>query len=662
MLLDIVKNQIEKALKENREIFSSFELANFNVSYIEEEKFGHVSTNVAMVLAKDLKQNSKDVAQNIVEGINKSIQTFTSNTENITNKNTANINNSENIFSKIEVAGPGFINFTFSDEFLLSNFSNNKNSESNLENILNNIKNKNINNLNDKNILVEYTDPNPFKVFHIGHLMTNIIGESMAGLYELAGAKVKRINYQGDIGRHIAINIFSILKPENKIVFDNFKSDKENKNIKQKVEWLGKMYATGYAEFDAANSKEEKSEEDIKIINLVAEINKKIYEKSDSEINEIYEIGRAWSLEYFESLYKMLGTKFDKYIFESEAAPIGLDIVMNNVESEFKKDFVFEIGEEGAIIFDGEKEISDNGKKLHKRVFVNKNGLPTYEAKDLGNMEIKLAYAKENNFDIYKSVVITANEVNDYFKVIEKVIEKLRPELKDNLMHYGHGMMKFADGKMSSRKGNIIAGDELIENVGEKLKEKFLESRVIDEKEKDSLIEKVSIASIKYAVLRQAIGRDVIFDMDKVISVEGDSGPYLQYTHARLCAVAKNKIENNNNTEEVKKSLIKKLLSSILKIVKKENSNNNFKININPENKNLILTIEKYEDILVEVISEMSPHKLVTYLTLLCREANSWYAHNRVAGNPENEFIAFRAREILAHGLKVLAMHAPERM
>ena len=357
----------------------------------------------------------------------------------------------------------------------------------------------------------------------------------------------------------------------------------------------------------------------------------------------------------------MLGTKFDKYIFESEAASIGLDIVMNNVESEFKKDFVFEVGEEGAIIFDGEKEIGDNGKKLHKRVFVNKNGLPTYEAKDLGNMEIKLAYAKENNFDIYKSIVITANEVNDYFKVIEKVIEKLRPELKDNLLHYGHGMMKFADGKMSSRKGNIIAGDELIENVGEKLKEKFLESRVIDIQEKDKLIEKVSIASIKYAVLRQAIGRDVIFDMDKVVSVEGDSGPYLQYTHARLCAVAKDNNEiKNENKEEAKKSLIKKLLSYILKIFKKENLNNN--LNINAENKNLILTIEKYEDVLIEVISEMSPHKLVTYLTLLCREANSWYAHNRVAGNPENEFIAFRAKEILAHGLKVLAMHAPERM
>ena len=619
MLLNIVKKEIEKALQSS-EMSTPFsnsgsdvnndtkrDVDSFDVSYIEEEKFGHVTSNISMILARSSKQNPKDVAQSIVDAIN-----------------------SSSVFSKIEVAGPGFINFTFSDDYLAENFVQND-----VESIIENIKSKNINNLNGRDVLVEYTDPNPFKVFHIGHLMTNIIGESLAGVYELAGAKVKRVNYQGDVGRHIAINISAILKTENKNIFQEMAADTEHKvkSLKQKVQWLGEKYAEGYSEFDGANSKEDKSDEDTKIINHVSNINKSIYEKSDTEIKDIYDIGRAWSLEYFEVLYKMLGTKFDKYIFESEAAPIGLDIVLKNIKSDNntkENKNIFEIGEEGAIIFDGEKEISSNGKKLHKRVFVNKNGLPTYEAKDLGNMEIKLAYARENNLNIYKSVIVTANEVNDYFKVIESVIEKLRPELTGNLVHFGHGMMKFADGKMSSRKGNIIAGDELISDIGDKLKEKFSESRIVNEEEKSKLIEKVSVASIKYAVLRQAIGRDVVFDIDKVISVEGDSGPYLQYTHARLSAVAKD--------------------------------NDNLKININAENQNLILTISKYEDALVEVISENAPHKLVTYLTLLCREANSWYAHNRVVGNSDNELIASKAKEILAHGLSVLAMHAPKSM
>ncbi len=675
MLLAIVKNQIQKVLEENKEKYFNFKSdnlridsdnnsrVNFDVSYIEEPKFGHVSSNIAMTMAKDLKQNPKDVAQKIVDAIALDPLSFG---EGLGERAGLDKIGKSNTFSKIQVAGPGFINFTFSDEFLADNFYSSKyNSDSSLENILSEIKNKNISNLNNKNVLVEYTDPNPFKVFHIGHLMTNIIGESIAGIYELAGAKVKRINYQGDVGRHIAINIFAILKPENKKIFDELEGGIENKhkNIKQKVQWLGDRYAEGYAEFDAANSKEEKSAEDIKIINLVADINKKIYEKSDLEINKIYEAGRAWSLEYFETLYKMLGTKFDKYIFESGAAPIGLDIVMQNVAKVplsfgeglgVRPEPVFEIGDEGAVIFDGEKEVDDKGNKLHKRVFVNKNGLPTYEAKDLGNMEMKLAYAKENNFDIHKSIVITGNEQSDYFKVLYKAIQKINPELQNKLSHFGHGMMKFADGKMSSRKGNIIAGDELIGNVGEKLKEKFSDSRILDAQEKECLIEKVSIASIKYAVLRQAIGRDIIFDMDKVVSVEGDSGPYLQYTHARLCAVAKDKNEDAKTPVTPLSERGEETLS--------KNLENNFKININAENKNLILTIEKYEDVLVEIISEMSPHKLVTYLTLLCREVNSWYAHNRVAGDQSNEFIAFKTKEILAHGLNVLAVHAPEEM
>lgn len=572
MLLDVVKNIVKAEVSEG---------LDFNVSYIENLQFGHVATNVAMILAKNQKKNLAYLVREV--------------TQNILDKN------KENIFSKIEVAGPGFINFTFSDVFL------EKLLDKNVEQILENIKKQSIGDLNGKEILVEYTDPNPFKVFHIGHLMTNIIGESLGGIYELTGAKVRRINYQGDVGRHIAINIYAILKPDNKKVFDELKikSDLTEEDIKERVVWLGERYAEGYKDFD--------DDQNVEIKDLIADINKKIYERSDENINEIYDAGKKWSMEYFETLYKLLGTKFDKYIMESEAAPIGLELVKNNIPK------VFEEGDEGAIIYDGEKE------GLHKRVFINKNGLPTYEAKDLGNMEIKLkAYP-----DISKSIVITATEQSDYFKVLYKATEKLRPELTGKLLHYGHGMMRFADGKMSSRKGNIIAGDGLIENVKESIFAKFGNTKIDNEEEKNFILEKVAIGAIKYAVLKQAIGRDVIFDMDKVVSVEGDSGPYLQYTHARLSSVAQ-----NNNTD----------------------------IKITEKNKKIILNILKYEDVLTEVVRDIAPQKLITYLIEIAREANSWYAGNRVVGNPENEFIAYKIKSVINHGLNTLAIHAPERM
>lgn len=577
MLIQIVKEQLNNVLKVE---YSEFASRDFAVSFIENSVFGHVSSNIAMVLAKDLKKSPVILAEEVV-----AILLSSSN---------------KNIFAKVEVANPGFINFTFSQEFILTNL---KLIDADL--IRKNIKESDILGLNEKTVLVEYTDPNPFKVFHIGHLMNNIIGEAMACIYELSGANVKRINYQGDVGRHIAINIYAILKPENLEFFNNLKND-NTLNIKSKVDWLGEKYAEGYRDFNSGENN---------IEHEVARINKLIYEKSDDLINEIYNIGREWSLQYFEVLYATLGTKFDKYIFESEAAPIGIKLVECNLNK------VFEIGEEGAVIYDGEKE------GLHKRVFINKNGLPTYEAKDLGNMEIKL----ELFGHVSKSLVITGNEQNDYFKVLYKAIEKIRPELQNCLSHFGHGMMRFADGKMSSRKGNIIAGDSLIEEVESNLKDKFTNSHIESLEERNFVLQKAAIASIKYAVLKQAVGRDISFDMDKVISVEGDSGPYLQYTYARMNAVGNN--QGNLNLVE-----------------------------LTDLNKNLIWTLLKSEDILGEVVKELAPQKLLTYLIELSREANAWYANNRVNGNEANETLAFKVKDILGLGLKVLAIHAPEKM
>lgn len=542
--------------------------AQFSVSYTEHVQFGHVTSNVAMVMAKNENRNPKELADELASKL---------------------FDGHKDIFLKVGVAGPGFINFTLTPEFILNCLSKKIEIESEYKN---------------KKVLVEYTDPNPFKVFHIGHLMTNIIGESVARIYETAGADVKRVNYQGDVGRHIAINIYAILKPENYKKFLELKSG--NLDIKEKVKWLGEKYAEGYKDFDS-------DIEGGEIAQSVADINKKIYEKSDDTINDIYETGRKWSLDYFEVLYKKLDTKFDEYIFESEAAPIGVQIVNDNIGK------VFEVGEEGAIIYDGEKV------GLHKRVFINKNGLPTYEAKDLGNME-----EKKRRFGVFdKSIVITGNEQSDYFKVLYSAINDLGIFKRDMMQHISHGMMRFTDGKMSSRKGNIIAGDELIEDIKNILKEKFDSSRIDNQEEKEDTLESVAIASLKYSILKQALGRDVVFDIDKAISVEGDSGPYLQYTYARFNSVAK---EGGTDIE------------------------------VNENNFALLLELVKYSDVLQEVVNETAPQKLATYMVSLARLANSWYASNKIAGDSNNEAIANKIKDTLKSGLHILGIKTPERM
>ena len=585
-------------LKElEKKLCNCFGTSSLRLSFIEDTNFGDVTTNIAMINAKKESVNPVELAKRYAEIYE---------TDNYI----------KSVFKKVEVAGPGFINFTFDERYLEDNFN------LNIKNIKNKIREESV--YNNKEVLVEYTDPNPFKVFHIGHLMTNIIGEFVANSYEVLGAGVKRINYQGDIGRHIAISIYAILKEEN---YKKFLELVENKNIsiKEKVIWLGQKYAEGYADFDLEDNDENLSKENKLIVKKVEEINKSIYEKSDEVINDIYNMGRAWSLDYFETLYKLLGTRFDKYIFESEAAPFGLNLVKENTG--FGK--VFEVGDGGAIIYDGEKE------GLHKRVFINKNGLPTYEAKDLGNMQIKL----ETFPEIFKSVVITGSEQIDYSKVLYKSIEKLFPNLENKLAHMGHGMMRFADGKMSSRKGNVIAGDELIENIKESLEEKFKDSRIKNKLEKDFLLEKVSISTIKYSVLKQAIGRDVIFDMEKATSTDGDSGPYLQYTHARLSAIL-----NKQN-----------IFINIL-------NNLSHKIKITENNKSIILLLMNFENILKETAEGPAPQKMLTYLINLSHAFNTFYAKEKIDGDKNNLKLAKNIKEVIKEGLKLLGIYAPDRM
>ncbi|OGG90899.1 arginine--tRNA ligase, partial [Candidatus Kaiserbacteria bacterium RIFCSPLOWO2_12_FULL_53_8] len=301
--------------------------------------------------------------------------------------------------AKIEIAGPGFINFYLASAALAEAVE-----EARTEDMWGANKN-----LARKKIMVEYTDPNPFKEFHIGHLMSNAIGESISRLLQFSGAEVRRANYQGDIGPHVAKAIWGVMK-----------LGVDPNDAAQ----LGKAYATGAQAY----------ENDIAAKAEVDAINTKVYDKSDAEINAVYAAGRKASLDHFEELYKMLGTKFDHYFFESETAPRGLKLVEKNPG-------VFEKSD-GAIVYKGEK------KELHTRVFVTSKGLPTYEAKDLGLAELK---AETWGFDT--SITVTAHEQADYFAVVKAAMEDVLPDIAPKIQHVSHGMMRFAEGKMSSRTG-----------------------------------------------------------------------------------------------------------------------------------------------------------------------------------------------------------------
>ncbi len=571
---ETLENSIRKALFSLK--IEEAQIPKINLEHPEIFSHGDYSTNIAMVLGKVVAQNPKELAERIKAEI---------------------FENKPEEIQKIEVAGPGFINFYLTKEFFASLISEIIDTGEKFG------KNKD---LDGKKYFIEHTQPNPFKQFHIGHLMNNTIGESITRIVRANGAEVKTATYHGDVGLHVAKTIWAIMQVQG----ESFKFQ-EIKTTEEKVKFLGEMYAKGDKAYE-----ENKAE--------IEAINKKVFEKSDKEINTVYEWGRNASLEYFESVYKMLGSSFDYHFYESEAGELGKKTVLY-----FLKKGIFEESE-GAIIFRGENY------GLHTRVFINKDGLPTYEAKEVGLAEIK-----KNTFDYDFSVTVTANEQDSFFKVVEAAIGEVFPELKGKLKHISHGVLKLPSGKMSSRTGSIISADSLIDQTKEKVMEKIAD-REFGDIEKKEISTAVAIGAIKYSILKQATGGDIIFDFDKSLSFEGDSGPYLQYSYARA--------------------------KSILRKAKDEGVEMQIKNKIsNIKNETLEKMLPRFSEVVEKAQKEFSPHYIATYLIELAGAFNNFYANGKIVDREDKESpykvaLTDAFSIVLKNGLNLLGISSLERM
>jgi len=534
---------------------------------------GDFATNVAMATAKGLGKNPREVGETIAEEIKK-----------LNNQNIADAT----------VAGPGFINITLSDDFLKSVPSQ----------VLKAGEMYGGNDLyKGYKTLFEYTDPNPLKIFHIGHFMSNAVGEANSRITEFHGAEVKRACYFGDTGVHIAKTMYALRSMKDSI-------DKKA-DLRTQVAMLGKAYAEGNTQYE--DNPEAKKEID--------KLNVSIYNKEDTEDYQLYLWARQTSLDYFETIYKKIDTHFDFYFPESDAAPKGKEIVEGHIA-----DGVF-VESDGAVIFKGE----DHDKSLHTRVFINKFGVPTYEAKELA-----LAKIKSETYPYDVSVVITASEIDQYFKVLKKAMSLVFPDLEKKTFHISHGILKLPDGKMSSRKGTIISAEDLIEKVTEEVLKK-MEDREIDNKEE--VAEKIAIGALKYTILRQASGKDVVFDFNTALSFEGDSGPYLQYAYVRA----------NSILEKAKAVGIQPLLAGGSKTYGLEQM------------------FYRFPDVIKRAGHEHAPQYIVTYLTELASGFNSFYAKEKVTDPDDNDApyklaLVEATMQILKNGMHILAIPVVEKM
>ncbi|MEK7621940.1 MAG: arginine--tRNA ligase [Patescibacteria group bacterium] len=546
---------------------------DFTIEHPDDLTRGDYATNVALMLGKETKKNPMEIAEKIADKLK--------------------VAPLESLkvrpwLERVEVVAPGFLNFFLTPEFFTSEMSliiaqGDKYGEGITE--------------RSKRVMIEYTDPNPFKEFHIGHLMSNTIGEAISRLVASQGAEVKRACYQGDVGLHVAKAIWGRLKLK-------------TQNAKEIEEW-GKAYTLGSKAYE--NDEATRQE--------IVDFNKKIYERSDKSINDLYDAGKKVSLDYFETIYRRLGTKFDFYFFESESGQFGKKLVEENVVKVFEKS-------DGAMVFKGEKY------NLHTRVFINADDLPTYEAKELG-----LAKIKYDRYPYDQSIVITGNEVKDYFRVLLKALELISPALAEKTLHLTHGMLRLPTGKMSSRVGNVVTAESLLDEVKSVVKLKIAE-RDFTLGEQEAMVEAVAVAAIKYSILKQAPGRNIIFDLGRSVSLEGDSGPYLQYAYVRAQAVlAKANAENIQVDPEIPPAEIS----------------------------DLERRLGRFPEVVARATRLYAPNLLVTYLTELAASFNTYYATQKIvdAGDPHAPYrlattLAFS--HLMKSGLTLLAIPTPERM
>lgn len=485
------------------------------------------------------------------------------------------------------VAGPGFVNIRLRDAALIRA-----------------IYTRPAQQYTGQRIVFEYSCPNAFKELHTGHLYQTIYGDIVSRMLLAGGADLQRTSFGGDVGLHVAKCLWGmvhILGGEYPQKLTGISSD-----VFERARWISQCYVTGAAAY----------EESAAAATSIDKLNKTIYGFHDTDNHEtplaqLYWTTRQWSFDYFDAFYRLIDVVPMHYYPESQTAPTGMDIV----RAQLAKGNL-EISD-GAVIFRG-----DESRHLHTRVFVTRHGLPTYETKDIG-----VIWREKEDYQFDHRYLLTGNDQKEYMRVVFAAAETFRPELAGTMTHFTNGTVRFADGKkMSSRLGNVSRAADVIDVVRE---------RVADIVQDASLIEVVTLGAVKYAFAKYKLGGDINFDLDETVSLHGNSGPYLQYAHARARRVLEKAPPFARPTR------------------------------LFEEDRPLVRKLGEYHEVVDAALVHLEPHYICTYLFELAQEFNRYYEQHRVIGSDKeahrSAIIALYA-DTLRAGLTILGITAPDHL
>ena len=513
----------------------------------------------------------------------------------------------------------GFLNIEISDTHYLSFFESIKHKEN-----YGFVTDK-----DDKAIMVEYSSPNTNKPLHLGHVRNVLLGYSVSEILKASGKKVYKTQIINDRGIHICKSMLAWQRYGNDETpdFTNLKGDK--------------LVGNYYVEFDKAYKKEisdlmaqGQSEEDAKKnapILIEAQKMLRKWEAGDEEVVSLWKTMNGWVYDGFEETYKAIGVDFDKYYYESDTYLLGKEFVAEGL-----KTGVFFKKEDGSVWCD----LTEDG--LDEKIVLRSDGTAVYMTQDIGT-----AIQRIKDFpDVGGMVYTVGNEQDYHFKVLFLILKKLGFDWAKNLYHLSYGMVDLPSGKMKSREGTVVDADDLIQEMADTAEEISKELGKLDEyneEEKKALYKTIGLGALKYYILKVDPKKRILFDPKESIDFQGNTGPFIQYTYARIQSILRKSEDAINST-----------IVSELSLHEKE--------------KQLLKQLEQFPEVIQNAAEQHSPALIANYTYDLVKDFNSFYQNVSILGADKEEEKVFRVQlsktvgQTIKNAFNVLGINVPERM
>lgn len=558
----------------------------FEVEYPSEPIFGDYTSNVAMIAGRVLNQNPRDLAGTIIEQLQAEEELAQS-------------------IQKIELAGPGFINFTLHQTKLWNESWGYIESQVHRDAPY-----------SKQRIMVEFSSPNIAKPFNVGHLRSTIIGDSLARMYAYLGATVLKDNHLGDWGTQYGKLAYAVEH------WGNWEAIEQNP-----IPELFKLYVKFHQE----------EESDPKLIEAGREYFKKL-EHKDAAVTQTWRQLVDLSMQEFNRLYRELGVEFDMQLGESF-----YESMLAEVIAECKKAGVARESEGALLIFfDDDPVLKQTPLMIQKS-----NGTSTYGTRDLAGVKYRMG-----EFELDRLVIEIGNDQQHYFKQIIKASEMLGWVKPGQLVHVGHGILSLPTGKMSTRKGKTVDIQELISELKDRSLTILDTREGLDSVQKTNIAKDIAIGALKYNDLSQNRNSDIVFNREKSLSLDGNSAPYLQYIIARS-----NSILSAANLEHFDSNTLRSYLNNALT---RDEA-------LNQAERELLGFLLRFDDIVCEAIDNHTPSTLANYLFQVSQKYNYFYhtcpvVQSEDAVRDSRLYLVFLTSQLLKRGLGLLGINAPDKM